>query len=109
MVRSKSEAMIAHFLYINKIPFQYEAALSLNQLTIYPDFTIRHPFTGEMYYWEHFGLMDDLSYCQKTALKLQTYLSNGIIPSIHLITTFETSSNPLTTEIIQRTIEQYFL
>ncbi len=109
VVRSKSEAMICHFLYTNRIPFRYECALSLDSITMYPDFTIRHPETGETYYWEHFGLMDDASYCQNMASKLHRYSIHGIIPSIHLITTYETLEHPLTIETIQLTIEQYFL
>lgn len=59
-VRSKSEALIATFLFTNHIPFRYECALQIGGRTIYPDFTIRHPETGAFYYWEHFGKMDVL-------------------------------------------------
>ena len=48
LVRSKSEAMIDHFLYTHKIPFRYECALYLNDLILYPDFTILHPDTGSL-------------------------------------------------------------
>ena len=108
-VRSKSEAMIDSLLYTNKIPFRYECALVLDSITLFPDFTIRHPQTGKIYYWEHFGLMDDPSYCKHTLSKLQLYITHGLIPSIQLITTYETQQNPLTTETIQQIIEHYFL
>lgn len=108
-VRSKSEAMISHFLYTNRIPFRYECALNLDTTTLYPDFTIRHPSTGEFYYWEHFGLMDDPSYCKTVSSKIYFYSINGIIPMIHLITTYETQNNPLSIETIEKTIEHYFL
>lgn len=55
LVRSKSEAMIERFLYTNKIPFRYECALCIDHVTFYPDFTILHPETKEVYYWEHFS------------------------------------------------------
>lgn len=109
LVRSKSEALIDMSLYMHQIPFRYECALSLGDIILYPDFTIRHPHTGEYYYWEHFGLMDDESYSQKTYSKLQIYSSHGIIPSIQLITTYETKSNPITSELIEKIIEHYFL
>lgn len=109
LVRSKSEAMICHFLYTNQIPFRYECALYLDDHPIYPDFTIRHPETGETCYWEHFGLMDDATYCRNMASKMQLYSTHGIIPSIQLITTYETSEHPLTIDTIQKTIEEYFL
>lgn len=109
LVRSKSEAMIDMLLYTNHIPFRYECALYLDNFPIYPDFTIRHPQTGETFYWEHFGLMDDPNYAQNVSSKLQTYISHGIIPSIHLITTYETNKNPLSTEVIEKIISHYFL
>lgn len=109
LVRSKSEAMIDSLLYTNRIPFRYECALCLDNAILYPDFTIRHPHTGELYYWEHFGLMDNPTYCKNVSGKLQTYISHGIIPSIHLITTYETQENPLSTDVIHKIIEHYFL
>lgn len=108
-VRSKAEAMIVHFLYIHKIPFQYERALPLDKTTYYPDFTIRHPVTGETFFWEHFGKMDDPAYCQKVGSKIQAYSIHGIIPSINLITTYETAKHPLSIETIQQNIKQFLL
>jgi len=109
LLRSKSESMIDMFLHIHKIPFRYECALHLEEITIYPDFTIRHPVTKEIYYWEHFGLMDSPTYSQNAYSKLQLYTSHDIIPSIQLITTFETKNHPLTSNIIENIIKQYFL
>lgn len=109
LVRSKSEALIDMMLYTNKIPFRYECALQLGSITLYPDFTIRHPHTGEIYYWEHFGRMDNSSYCQNAYSKLQLYSSHGIIPSIQLITTYETQTHPLSSEQIEQLIHYYFL
>lgn len=109
LVRSKSEAMIALFLQTNHIPFRYECELQLGNSIFYPDFTIRHPKTKEFYYWEHFGLMDDFEYSQKAYSKLQIYNNHQIIPTINLITTFETQDHPLTIDVIQKTIEHYFL
>ena len=108
-VRSKSESMIATSLHINHIPFRYECALSLGSSIIYPDFTIRHPHTGQFYYWEHFGRMDDPSYYKNVYPKLMLYNSHGIVPSLQLITTFETMDNPLTFDTIEKIITDYFL
>jgi len=109
LVRSKSEVLIDTFLCKNKIPFRYECILQLNGISLYPDFTIRHPRTGDFFYWEHFGCMDDPAYIQKASFKIQTYAANGIIPSVHLITTYETKEYPLTSNIIENMIEYYFL
>ncbi len=107
MVRSKSEAIIAMLLHTHKIPFRYECALSLNNVTIYPDFTIHHPLTGQIYYWEHFGMMDNPTYSQNTCSKLQLYATNGIYPTIQLITTFETKENPLDSEYVEALIRHF--
>ncbi len=109
LVRSKSEALIDMFLYKNRIPFRYECPLKLGDVYVYPDFTIRHPRTGEFFYWEHFGMMDDLNYSKNAYSKLQLYTSHGIIPTIQLITTYETKKHPLDAEMVERIVEQYFL
>lgn len=108
MVRSKSEMLIDIALYMNKIPFRYECELQLGDSIIYPDFTIRHPKTGKVYYWEHFGMMDDMFYIKNACTKIQLYASHGVTPSQNLITTFETQKNPLSLDKINRIIEEYF-
>lgn len=108
-VRSKSEVLIARILSEYHIPFRYECALQLDEKCIYPDFTILHPVTGEVFYWEHFGLMDDVSYSQNTFSKMQLYNMNGIIPSVNLITTYETEKHPLSEEMIEEIVKYYFL
>jgi len=108
IVRSKSEAMIDYALYMNHIPFRYECALTLGDITLYPDFTIKHPRTGKIYYWEHFGMMDEPAYYKSAYSKLQLYTSHKIIPTIQLITTFETKEHPLDSETIDNMIKNYF-
>lgn len=109
LVRSKSEVLIDMVLYRNKIPFRYECLLELGDISIFPDFTIRHPVTGQVYYWEHFGMMDNPIYNKNVCSKLQLYMSNGIIPTIQLITTYETQESPLTIETVENIVKQYFL
>ena len=108
-VRSKSEVIIANALYTNNIPFLYECGLSLNDTLIFPDFTICHPNTLEIFYWEHFGLMDSKSYCDSTFTKLKHYSNHGIIPDINLITTYETQNHPIDSEKIHKIIQNFFL
>ena len=108
MVRSKSEAMIERFLYTNKIPFRYECALHLDNMVFYPDFTIMHPKTMKLYYWEHFGRMDDAAYIEKTCSKIQTYSAYGLVPSINLITTYETKQHPFSYEDAEKIGSFYF-
>lgn len=108
LVRSKSESLIDMMLHVNRIPFRYECALPLGETILYPDFTIRHPYTGQTYYWEHFGLMDDPVYSKNACAKLQLYTSHNIIPTIQLITTYETKDTPLNAEKIEHIVKEYF-
>lgn len=108
-VRSKSESLIATELFINNIPFRYECILNLGDRVVFPDFTIRHPSTGNFFFWEHFGMMDKSEYAQKTADKISLYISHGIIPSINLITTYETLDKPINQLKIADIVKEYFL
>ena len=108
MVRSKSEVMIDSVLVKNKIPFRYEAPLLVGTKEYFPDYTIRHPRTGKFYYWEHNGKMDDLEYVMKATTKIQNYAMNGFVPSVNLILTYETLKEPLSLEMIEKTVEYYF-
>lgn len=109
IVRSKSEVLIDMALYKHKIPFQYEAPLCLGDEIFYPDFTIRHPYTGKVFYWEHFGKMDDSKYANNTASKLRFYINHGIVPGGQLIATYETLEKPLSLETVENVIKEYFL
>lgn len=109
ILRSKSEMMIDILLHIHNIPFRYESALYIDENPIFPDFTVRHPKSGQYYYWEHFGLMDNLTYAKNACSKIYTYTSHGIIPGVQLITTYETQDTPLGAEVIEKIIEHYFL
>lgn len=108
-VRSKSETLIVSKLYLNHIPFRYECALHLGESVVYPDFTILHPTTKKIYYYEHFGMMDNSEYAHAAYRKLELYLEHGIVPSINLLTTFETKTHPLDYDVIDKLISDYFL
>ncbi len=108
MVRSKSESMIAMALAENNIPFRYENLLTIGNITIAPDFTLLHPVTKELYYWEHFGMIDNEKYYESFASKIQTYAKANIILGDNLIASFETSENPLSYNTINNILKQYF-
>ena len=109
IVRSKSEAIIDSVLFDKNIPFRYEAILELGGIILYPDLTIKHPYTGEIIYWEHFGMMENETYRENAYNKLKLYGQNGIIPSINLITTFETKSHPIDSGKIQQIVKEKFV
>ncbi len=108
-VRSKSELAIDTALYLNKIPCRYECGLEIDEEVYFPDFTILHPTTHEIYYWEHFERMDESLYANSAFYKLQTYCKYGIFPSINLITTYETKTHPLEPKTVENLIQQYFM
>lgn len=108
-VRSKSEAMIAMILHLNNVPFRYECALTLKGIKIYPDFTILHPTSGQIIYWEHFGLIDNKEYQKAYHTKMRHYISNQIYPSINLITSYETNDMPLAFDKLDRILAAYSL
>lgn len=107
-LRSKSEAIIDRILYTNGIPFRYEDQLILENAILHPDFTIRHPKTGQYFYWEHFGLMDNPDYVTKACQKIKTYCDNGIVPTINLILTYETKDHPLSIDQVEKIVREYF-
>lgn len=108
-VRSKSEVMIANCLFLNRIPYRYECALELEDVTLFPDFTILHPDSHQIFYWEHFGMMEQSAYCDQTYSKLKLYSRHNIIPTLNLITTYETKSFPIDSGKIQKLVQEYFL
>ncbi|MCR4830775.1 MAG: hypothetical protein K5883_04910 [Pseudobutyrivibrio sp.] len=108
LVRSKSESMIAVALSENNIPYRYENLLELNGITLAPDFTILHPVSGRIYYWEHFGLLDNDQYCSNLVQKIRTYAEANIILGENLIITYETQASPLNFHTINNIIKQYF-
>ena len=109
MVRSKSEAFIAHELKRRNLPFRYECALDLGGNIIYPDFTILDPELMSIKIWEHFGMMDVPEYRQSAARKIKAYIENGYTPGIDLLMTFESMDRPLDIQQIVDVIEQQLL
>lgn len=108
VVRSKSEALIADTLFVHNIPFRYECELNLGELALYPDFTIINPITGDIAYWEHFGLMNVESYANNCFSKLNIYAQYGVIPTINLITTYETEEAPLNSIPVENMIRSFW-
>ncbi|MBQ6362084.1 MAG: hypothetical protein IJJ25_13190 [Lachnospiraceae bacterium] len=109
MVRSKSEAFIAHELKRRNIPFRYECALELNGMIHYPDYTVLQPEHLVILIWEHFGMMDVEEYRQSAARKIKTYIENGYTPGKDLIMTFESKDHPMDIQQIIDVIENQIL
>ncbi|MCR5189334.1 MAG: hypothetical protein K6C97_10390 [Treponema sp.] len=109
-VRSKSEVIIADTLNRHRIAYRYEYPLQLKDgLTFHPDFKCLNLRTRQEFYWEHFGMMDDIEYVRKTISKLRTYQENNIFPGKNLIMTWESSEQTINSKIIEGIIETYLV
>ena len=92
-----------------KIPFRYEAKLELGNNVYYPDFTIKHPKSGEVFYWEHFGMMDDLEYNIDYHRKIEEYEKHGIVPWDNLIMTFSYTKDGIDGRMVDAMIHAWLL
>ena len=108
MYRSKTEADIAFLLTKYQIASRYEEVRTINGIEYPIDFTTRHPVTGKMIFWEHFGKMDDPAYTKKIGPKLLDYESAGIFPDINLILTFESKRFPMNSNQLDEIIQQWY-
>jgi ATP-dependent exoDNAse (exonuclease V) alpha subunit len=79
MLRSKSELMIYQRLIDNRLNPLYEKKLTIKEVEKLPDFTIENVESGEVYYWEHCGMLFDAEYKQRWEEKYQWYKENDIL------------------------------
>ena len=108
-VRSKSELIIANVLANHDIPYFYEAPLVIFGRTYNPDFLVLNKRTRREYYWEHLGMMGNSDYASNAVRKLLDYQRAGYYPGEQIILTSETYQNPLSTQLVNKTIEHYLL
>lgn len=114
-VRSKSEVIIADTLARHGVPYRYEYPLKLKSgrdgafRTIHPDFLCLNVRTRAEFYWEHFGLMDDPDYLERTLVKLKDFAENKILPGKNLIFTMESTACKLSTRQIENLINEFLL
>lgn len=115
MVRSKSEVIIANILYQDqeRLLYKYERPLEVIEngrtKTIYPDFTILNIDTGRVMYWEHAGRMDDPYYANDFVRKMNTYVSNNLLPGRDVIITYESQNTPLDIKVVKQLVQQVVL
>lgn len=109
-VRSKSELIIANKLKQHNIPYKYEYPLVLSTgVTVHPDFTCLNINTRQEFIWEHFGIMGDSEYMNKTLKKINDYSKSGYVLGRNFIATFESSSIPLNSNTVDININEYLL
>lgn len=80
MLRSKSELLIYQRLLDNSLNPLYEKKLIIKEVEKLPDFTIENEDSGEIYYWEHCGMLFDEEYKQRWEEKYKWYIENKILP-----------------------------
>ncbi|WP_320112295.1 AAA family ATPase [Draconibacterium orientale] len=80
MLRSKSELLIYQRLIDKDLNPLYEKKLTIKEVEKLPDFTIENEDTGEIYYWEHCGMLYDTEYKERWEDKRQWYIENDILP-----------------------------
>ena len=111
MVRSKAEVIIANALWHYGIPFVYEELFPYQSDSgkwYYPDFTIHLP-DGRVIIWEHWGLLDKLSYCESNVEKLYTYNANHFTIGKNLIITQDDVDGACDSAFVYHIIEEYIL
>ena len=81
LVRSKSEVVIADLLSTHRVDFAYERPfLGSDNNHRFPDFTIEDSATGEVYLWEHLGMLVVPSYARAWDRKKAWYAAQGVLP-----------------------------
>ena len=80
LLRSKSELAIYQHLIDRHFNPVYEKKLVIDGVMKLPDFTIEDEDSGEIFYWEHCGMLYDEDYRRRWEEKLQWYRKNGILP-----------------------------
>ena len=109
LVRSKSEVIIADALFHNNLEYQYEPELVLEGKVKRPDFKIIDADTGDIWYWEHCGMMSDSKYAKRWADKEKFYAKNGIVRGQNLIVTEEHDGEGLDSFMINEMIRDIFM
>lgn len=107
LVRSRAEYIIANALFDLNIPYRYECIAYLDDgSAVFPDFTILHPQTLEIYYIEFFGKMDDYGYAADNYNKIRRYANSEIFP--HLIMIFDHRDAPFNTDTLISILKNTF-
>ncbi len=97
---------IHHARSVNSV----NSARSINSAhTFHPDFLCLNVRTRAEFYWEHFGLMDNPDYLERTLVKLKDFADIGLFPGKNLIFTMEVATCPLSTRLIENLINEFLL
>lgn len=107
--KSKSEMLIAVMLTSFELEFKYEVAVREGMRKVYPDFAIRRPKDGKIFYWEHAGLTNKPEYICKLHERLDDYHEQDINLWDNLILSFDEPDGGLNMDYIEKIIRLYLL
>lgn len=107
-VRSKNECLVANILFEFGLAYHYEERLVLpNGEIIFPDFTVMHPKTNEIYYIEVLGMMSDASYVHDNVVRLTKFSYHPNYKNLLLV--FDHESAEIDTQAVRTLIANVFL
>lgn len=106
-VRSKSELLIATMVESYNGPYKYEEKVRLNNRDVYSDFSFLDKSITRGIKWEHFGMMNNSDYRQKSHAKIKDYLDSGYRLGYDLIVTYDDENGSIDMELVQRLIQTY--
>jgi len=107
LVRSKSEVIIANILYGRNIPYHYEEIVSINGVTMAPDFKIAVVSENRFKFLEHCGMISDAEYRESFLWKLRNYIEDGYVPWRDVFFTFDDLEGSIDTLTIYKIIDQF--
>lgn len=106
---SKSEMLIAAVLDSYGIEFKYEVTLKHGFRKMFPDFVVKRPKDGKIFFWEHAGVTGKDEYVKDLHAKLDDYHAEGINLWDNLIVTFDKPDGSLDMDTIEKVIKLYLL
>ena len=107
--KSKSELLIAMLLTSLGIEFKYEVTLQMGMHRVYPDFMIRRPRDGKLFFWEHAGKIADDDYVVKLFGRLEDYHDIQLNLWDNLILTFDGEDGGIDMDYIDKVVRLYLL
>lgn len=107
--KSKSEMLIASILTSYNIEFKYEVTIRHGYRKLYPDFVIKRPKDGKIFYWEHAGLTKREDYVLDLHARLDDFHAEGINLWDNLILSFDRPDGSVDVDYIDKIIRLYLL
>lgn len=108
VVRSRAECLAANILYNLDIDYRCECILYLDDRRfIFPDFTIMHPETGELWFIEIFGMMGNAEYALDAFHRINEYQKSQY--GNHVLFFFDYPGAPFDPDAFKAVVRKTFL